>query len=266
MKKAAFVLPALSLIASFTLFSCSSFTEVLLEGGREGAEQALYEQAEVGIYKALAPKEEVPPPASPQWGQFMAVQAQVVFSYTFSAGGLWPGEAAYKVGEYTTFEFKPREDDPATMERAFLKQLDNGNQWWRVAWNDGEDSYVYEGLLSPQEQRLLRLRARDPDGNEGEVPVSGQAIYMPPAEVGEESLKGATVGSERLTTPAGTFQTDHAVFMAMGSEIEVEWWIADQVPGGVVKYLAREQKDGKIVWTATLVETGGNAGTVLSSF
>lgn len=266
MKKAVFSLLALGLVASCTLFSCSSFTQVVMEGGREGAEQALYEQAETGIYKALAPKEEVPPPSSQNWGQFMAVQAQVVFSYTFSAGGLWIGEAGYQEGEYTKFEFKPREDDPVTMERAFLKELDNGNQWWRVGWYDQEESYVYEGLLSVQEQRLLRLRARDPEGNEGEVPVSGNTIYVEPAEVGEESIEGATVDSEKVTTPAGTYQTDHVVFMAMGTEGEVEWWTTDQVPGGVVKYLAREQQGGTIAWTATLMETGDDADTVLSSY
>lgn len=266
MKKTVFAVTALSLIAALFLLSCSSFTEVLVEGTREGAEQALYEQAEVGVYKALAPKEEVPPPNSAQWGQFMAMQAQVVFSYAFSAGGLWPGESTYQVGEYTRFEFKPREGDPVTMERAYLKKLENGNQWWRVSWTDGEDAYMYEGLLSPQEERLLRLRARDPDGHEGEVPVSGQAIYIPPSEIGEESLAGATVGSEKITTPAGTFQTDHVVFMAMGSGGEVEWWITDQVPGGVVRYLAREQENGRIAWTATLVDTGGDAETVLSSY
>jgi hypothetical protein len=238
----------------------------MMEGGRTGLEDAMYEQAEEGVYRMLAPKEEVPEPSSPRWGQFMAMQAQTVFSYTFSAGGMWMGESVYETGEHTKFELKPREDEPVVMERAFLKQLDNGNQWWRAAWYDEENTYIYEGLLSPAEQRLLRLRARDPDGNEGEVPVSGNMIYMPPAEVGPESIEGATVGSEKVTTPAGTFQTDHVKFMSMAGGGETEWWITEEVPGGVVKYLYREEGAKGIAWTATLIETGDDAKTILKSY
>jgi len=43
-------------------------------------------------------------PASPEWGRFMATQAQIIFSYSFAAGGLWIGETGYKPGEYTKFE------------------------------------------------------------------------------------------------------------------------------------------------------------------
>ena len=242
---------------------CSSLTDAL----RNGAEEALTERAEDIAYSALAPKEQLPPPESPNWGTYMANQAQVVFSYSFAAGGMWLGESDYKPGEYTKFSWNAEGSDTVILERAFLKRQDDGKEWWRVSWEEGEDSWIYEALFSTGDQKeLLRLRARDAEGNEGEVPVTkGQAIYIPPAELTEESVAGATVGKEKLETPAGTFDTDHVIYMAVSGEGQVEWWLTSRVPGGVAKYLISEKSEG-VIWTSTLIETGQNATTVLSSY
>ena len=77
---------------------------------------------------------------------------------------------------------------------------------------------------------MLRMRARDPDGNEGEVPVTGQGVYLPPTELTAESLQGATVGKERASVPAERFDADHVVFMAAIGE-QAESWLAPEVPG-----------------------------------
>ena len=256
----------MSVLAAVSLMvysGCSSLTDAL----RDGAEEALTERAEDIAYSALAPKEQLPPPESPNWGTYMANQAQVVFSYSFAAGGMWLGESDYKPGEYTKFSWNAEGSDKVILERAFLKRQDDGKEWWRVSWEEGEDSWIYEALFSTGDQKeLLRLRARDAEGNEGEVPVTkGQAIYIPPAELTEESVAGATVGKEKLETPAGTFDTDHVIYMAVSGEGQVEWWLTSRVPGGVAKYLISEKSEG-VIWTSTLIETGQNATTVLSSY
>jgi len=240
---------------------CSTLTSAVMGGTK----RAISERIEQAVYKKLAPKDQLPPPKTANWNQFMILQAQIVFSYSFSAGGLWIGKTDYKPGEWTRFEWKAEDESPVTLERAFLKKLDSEKEWWRVSWSDEEDTWIYEALLSKEEGSLLRLRARDADGNEGEVPVTGEIVYIPPAEVTEESIKGATVGHENLKTPVGTFSTDHIVYMTATNEGKIEWWITDEVPGGVVKYLFTDD-EGKEIWTCVLKEKGTNATTILGAF
>ena len=256
-----------STIVVLFVIGCSSLSDVVMGGATSGAEKAVSDRIEQAIYERLSPREDLPPPSSSNWGQFMANQAQIVFAYSFSAGGLWLGQTGYKPGEYTKFAWKAEDDTAVMIERAFLKKLEDGNEWWRVTWEEGEDTWIYEALLTPGENaEILRLRARDADGNEGDVPVTkGQTIYVPPAELTAESIEGATVERGKVSTPAGTFEADHVVYLAVTGEGEIEWWITEEVPGGVVKYLLNHKEEG-VIWTSILQETGKNATTILSSF
>jgi hypothetical protein len=227
------------------------------KGVSKGVEQEVAPQAQPSQAKA--------PPMGPQWNQFMVTQAQMAFNYAFSAGGLWAGQQGYKPGEYTKFKWTMGDDEPIVMERAYLKKLDDGKQWWRVSWEDSEGAWIWEALIDPDTGQMVRMRARDADGNEGEVPVSGQVVYMAPAELTKESVQGATVGKEKVTVPAGTFQSDHVVYMAATGEGQAEFWLAPQVPGGVVKYLISQKGEGA-VWSSELVEYGKNADTILNSY
>ncbi len=253
-------------ISAILMAGCASVTDAVVGGAVEGLSRAASERAANAVYKTLAPKEKLPAPATPGWNQFMAVQAQVIFGYAFAPGGVWVSQTGYQQGEYTQFELVQSDDDSRiVLERALLTQLDNGNQWWRVAWSEGEESWIYEGLISASENALLRLRAQDADGNQGEVPVSGQTIYMEPAELSRESIDGATVGVESISTPAGTFSVDHVRYMPATGEGTLDWWLTNQVPGGVAKYQLSDADDG-VVWTSTLIEKGNDATTVLDSF
>ena len=267
MKKAVGVVVLFGMIVVLIIFGCSSLSDVVMGSASTGAEKAISARVEQAVYKRLAPREELPPPSSPNWGQFMANQAQIVFIYSFSAGGLWLGQTDYNPGEYTKFEWKAEDDTAVIIERALLKKPENGNEWWRVTWEEGDDTWIYEALLTSGENaELLRLRARDADGNEGEVPVTkDQTIYIPPAELTAESIEGATVERGKVSTPAGTFEADHVVYLAVTGEGEVEWWITEEVPGGVVKYLLKHKEEG-VIWTSILQETGKNATTILESF
>jgi hypothetical protein len=253
----------IAMVLMVLLSGCSMLGDAVMggvsKGVSKGVEQEVEKEVETDTGQSKAPA------MGPQWNQLMITQAQMAFNYAFSAGGLWAGQQAYKPGEYTKFEWTMEGDDPIVIERAYLKELDDGKQWWRVSWEDSEGLWIWEALIDPQTSQMLRMRARDTDGNEGEVPVTGQTVYMPAAELTKESVQGATVGKEKVDVPAGTFQADHVVFMAATGEGQVEFWLAPQIPGGVVKYMISRKGEGT-VWNSDLMEFGKKATTILNSF
>jgi len=261
-KKRVFIYVLISIIIIITS-GCIGVSDPISRGISRGIGRAIGEHAENEAYKRTAPKEKLPPPRSANWGTFMTMQAQVVFTYAFSAGGLWLGQVDYKPGEWTKFTIVTGENESIELERAFLKVDDKGNNWWRMSWVDGEETWIYETLISPQ-GTLLRLRAKDADGNEGEIPVTGQQIYIPPQEVTDESIEGATTGNESLSTPAGVFNCAHVKFLAVYGQGQVEWWLTDEVPGGVAQYQIVD--NGDLLWKSTVMAKGKNADTVLGSY
>ncbi|MDP8267148.1 MAG: hypothetical protein P9L97_00345 [Candidatus Tenebribacter davisii] len=242
---------------------CIGFSDPISRGISRGIGRAVSERAENEAYRRTAPKEKLPPPRSANWGNFMAMQARIVFTYAFSAGGLWLGKVDYTPGEWAKFEINTDSNDILEMERAFLKVDEKGNVWWRISWIEGEDTWLYETLISPSGS-LLRLRAKDADGNEGEIPVSGEQIYYPPQEVTKESIEGATVGKASLKTKAGVFNCDHVVYMAVYGQGNVEWWISTEIPGGIAQYQIVDK--GEVLWKCTVIAKGKGATTVLGSF
>ena len=165
-----------------------------------------------------------------------------LFSMAFYAGGYEVGETPFKEGEWTRSVIEGRGSEPgkkpSTIERAFLYSDKEKNQVWRVKYVDGEtgDTITLEAKFSPDRGKLLRMRAKYPKDAEGqEVPVDDQTYYVPPRKLTKESLKGATVGTESITVPAGTFSTTHYKFGSPGG-VTQEWWSATGVPGGTVQY------------------------------
>lgn len=250
---------------AFLLISCSVIVNSIMRGVEKGVSQAVEKKVEAAVYTRLAPRTSIPQPATAQWDRFMALQAQIVFSYTFSPGGYWVGRTGFKPGEYVKYEMSDEDESRVIIEKAFLKELDDGKQWWRISWISDDGTWIYEALLSPTEEKIVRLRARDPNGNEGEVPITDEVVYVPPAKVTDESIKGATVGKEIIKTPVGEFECDHVVFMSTTSEGRIEWWINNSIPGGVVKYMLMDD-EGKTVWSSVLKEYGKDASSVLGSY
>ena len=269
-KSASWILGAV-LVLTVLLSSCMLGDAVMggISGGvRKGVSKGVEQEVEKEVAQEPEPAQPKAPATGPQWNQYMIMQAQMAFNYAFSAGGFWAGQKEYKPGEYTKFEWIMEDEDSIVMERAYLKELDDGKQWWRVSWEDSEGLWIWEVLLDPEDAgtgQMLRMRARDPEGNEGEVPVSGESVYMPPAELTKESIQGASVGQEKVDVPAGRFQADHVVFMAATGEGQIEFWLAPQIPGGVVKYLMSKKAEGDL-WTSELVDYGKDASTILNAY
>lgn len=181
--------------------------------------------------------------------------AMGVFAVVYYHGGYtWQGKG-YAPGEYTRWEAESMAQGDS-FEKAFLRREADKSEWWRVAVQERDggktEEAVFEALFSAPgkdgAQSIKRMRAKLPgQAAGGEVPITAQNrnswVLRPTSRLTPESLKGATVGTEKVTVPAGTFTTRHVRF-AHGTG-QAEWWLADTVPGGVVKYGVRSTEGGQ---------------------
>jgi curli biogenesis system outer membrane secretion channel CsgG len=199
-------------------------------------------------------------------GNIMARCAAAYFGYAFYAGGYWLGANPFQPGEWTKWKVMV-DNDVHEMEKAFLTRTGEGKEWWRVSFSSGKkakEENIFEGLFSAERSSLRRLKGKFSDQEPGEIPVTEGSIYQSPMQLTPESIKGATVGEEIITVDAGKFVTQHAIYNVMGSGSS-EWWLNNDVPGGVVKYLYKTPK-GKIEYVAELKGWGNGAATILNSY
>jgi len=204
------------------------------------------------------------PAGSPQ---MMTFYANWMFTLAFNSGGYWLPGTDLQQGQSITFEFTSN-GNAQRMERAFLKKMPDGKEWWRVLWytmTDKPDSVIFEAMFSADRSQVLRMRGKSNGQEAGEVPVEQNTgfAWREPTYLTQESLDAATVGTENVTTPAGSFSAKHIKYTMMGGG-NYEWWAAPSVPGGVVKYVASYGSDA---YTQTLVAMSSNTTTsMLGSF
>lgn len=252
-------------VAGWSLSGCVSPGQAV-QRGLNSASEAAGEQVGKAIGSQLAAAANLPPAGTARWNQFMVGQAQVLFTYAFSAGGFWPSQATYEPGEWTMYRLAASDDNTAaldTLERAFLTRTEDGNEWWRVRGFQDDNVWFYEALIDPERGRVVRMRAKDPEGTVSEVPVTEGTVYQPPQRLTAESIEGATEGTESVTTPAGTFTARRVVYSGATAGGTVTWFLSDEVPGHVVTYKV-ESDDSS--WTSTLTDHGTDATTQLDSY
>ena len=200
-------------------------------------------------------------------GQWTSLYVNYLFSVAFHSGSYSVVEEAYEPGEWTRWTMLQGEDATGSeFERAYLEQTDEGEEWWRVTYvNTADDEeIVLEGLFSADRSELLRLRAQFPGEEPKELPVQeGTYSYAEPMQLTEQSLEGATRGTEQVSVPAGSFQAQHIEYGTAGATLL--WWLNDDVPGNLVKYASRADEQGESeteipnTWTVELADYGDGA-------
>ena len=198
--------------------------------------------------------------------QMMTYYANWMFALGFNSGGYWLPGAELQPGQSVTFEFASN-GKTQRMEHAYLKKMDDGKQWYRVMWydtSDKPDTVIFEAMFSADRSQVLRMRGKTSGQEAGEIPVEQNTgfAWREPTYLTQESLQAATVGTESVTTPAGSFSAKHIKYAMMGGG-NFEWWTAANVPGGVVKYVGGYGGDS---YTQTLVAMASNATTMLGSY
>ncbi len=198
-------------------------------------------------------------------GQIMQRYAEACFGYAFYAGGYWLGTNPFQPGEWTEWNVTSGKD-VQEMEKAFLTRTEEGKEWWRVSLSGKkkDENTIFEALFSPERTSLRRMRGKFSNQEPGEIPITEGTIYQAPTQLTPESIKGATVGEETITVGAGKFVTQHAIYNVMEAGSS-EWWLNNDIPGGVVKYLYKTPK-GKIGYVAELKRWGKGTTTQLNSY
>ena len=190
-------------------------------------------------------------------------------------------ETNYKPGDWTkwSIETADEDDDKQETEKAFLGKTAEGAEWWRFKtitnYKDGDkamaDTIILESLFKPepgneQMQQLVRMRGKFPGQTEAQEMMVPQqwgmwnmngAFQMKPTK---ESVDGATVGTETVTTPAGTFKAKHVRFGQGGGTID--WWLDETAVGGWVKFTATDNEK-KPTYTMQLIGKGTGAKSEL---
>lgn len=185
-------------------------------------------------------------------------------------------EQDYAPGAWTRWQVTTSDDgDVQETEKAFLARTADGGEWWRMKTitkhSDGADTVTLEALFKPESgdqyvQRLVRMRAKLPgnaDPQEMMVPEQWTTWNMRGAFSGrptKESIDGATVGTESVTTPAGTFSAKHVRFGQGGGTLD--WWLDESTTGGWIKFRLMDNEK-KPVYTMELVGKGTGARSEL---
>lgn len=192
----------------------------------------------------------------------------MMFNWMFSTYGYNMDLTEYEAGQWTEWRIATSDDDDdqITMRKAFLKENDEGQQWWQVKMieQDQENPYIVEVLFSEDRSSIRRIREQFGEEEPSERPVS-EGWYTQPQQLTPESIEGAvTEEGVSAEVPAGTFETDRLNF-GVAPDIDLMLWRTDQVPGGVVKYTTQSGEDD-MMYESTLLDHGTGAETELNSY
>jgi len=155
---------------------------------------------------------------------------------------------SYEEGEYTEWQGSGVSQGE-TFQRVLFSVREDGAEWWRYearsrAMAGAEIVYTAEILLSAPERgdrRLLRMRVRYPgDETPSDVSVgdgtSGRWRVESRQQLDGKRLEESVVGEQTLQTPSGAIETRHLRVGRTGGEGAMNWWLSEEVPGGVVKF------------------------------
>jgi hypothetical protein len=261
---------SLLLVSALAAGGCATTLDSALDAAGRGVGTAVGQRVGAAAGGALAARMPVlwSPDLTGIYMNYLLTMAFHSGSYTF------PG-TDYEPGEWTRWRMQDADAEGVApeMERAFLHRADDGREWWRVkyvsATEESRDSITVEALFDPDTGEFVRMRGKMPGEEEAsEMPVEeGTYGYVEPRRLTRESMEGAIVGSETVRVPAGSYTARHLRYGGMDAGT-YEWWLVDEVPGGMVRYSRSYQEqdaDGldPYNWTVELIASGQGASSQL---
>ena len=246
---AALVLPACSTVDSVSE-TVDTATDAAVHGvtGKRPADPAPTSSPATHSNTGATTTGAMPPPMA------LRGYAMGIFQALFYQGGYHMAVANFEEGDYVRYKATGYGNKGEWFEKALLKRKDDDKEWWQITTNTGNgDKIIMEALFSAPDKRqgrqILRLRAKWPDQKAQEVPItkeqSNRWVLRAPRELTEASYKGLKQGISEVTVPAGTFQADHLATSPASQSGTLNWWLANQVPGGIVKFQVKGEDQAR---------------------
>lgn len=192
----------------------------------------------------------------------------MLFTYMFNSFGYNMELTDYNSGEWTKWRIitSDNEDEGIIMKKAFLKENEQGQQWWQLQmFEEGEESAMYtaEVLFAENRSSIRRYREKIEDNKVQEKPVT-ENWYSQPNQLTDESIEGALQEENvQIEVPNGTFSADLINF-GVAPEVSLKIWRVTDVPGGTVQYATQEEEE--TVYKSQLIDYGSDAESMLDSF
>jgi hypothetical protein len=185
-------------------------------------------------------------------------------------------ETAYQPGQWTRWEITDasQPDQKMVLERALISREADKSEWWRIrtitSSPESTDTITLESQFKALDDQgmtmqVVRMRGKLPGDTEGKELMVPQHLTMLsmgafPMKPTKESVAGATVGTENVNVGGKSFSAKHVKFGAGNGNME--WWLADNAPGTVVK-VQRTGQDKDDKWVMQMVASGSGAKSEL---
>ena len=209
--------------------------------------------------------------------------AMMVYANAFYAGGFAYGYDQFQEGEGVIWRVVSSDgasDSELYVERALLKNERDG-AWWLLTYESEGERFVSEALIG-SDYELLVFRYEDPDRKEirewraemadnPDDTIEKDQVESTVDESQPEFFAGDyrdyRVGTETTTVAAGRFTAEHIRIDETyeSGSVSYEWWISEDVPGWLVKYLWRDSAEEASV-TGELIEIRDDYATRLNSY
>lgn len=199
-------------------------------------------------------------------GYTSAMLYQLAYSQAFLVGGFGVGLEDFAEGEGATWRIESGDNSEThsyTTERALLKKNDDGSSWWYLRYQPEDDEAIEYEIKMTQHLDPMEMYFRDP--NTGEVEHHVFEVYGRDEQFdeGEEQLEEEGFRTAHYfvedweeypereeSVRVGTRNFNATVLFYRGTEedgdedTEVRWWVAEDVPGQLLKYEMTDRSEG----------------------
>lgn len=236
------------------LTGCGSVMQGASDGISSAISGAVSAEVERGVSGMLA-------------GYSDAMLYQLAYTQAFMVGGYGVDLEDFAEGEGSTWKVESgdkSENHSYTVERALLKKNEDGSSWWYFRYQPEEDeqSIEYEMKLTASLEPM-EMYVRDPENGNVEHRTFSYQEENEELEDGEEEIAEEGFRTERYdlenwedyregqeSITVGNYTFDFTVLLyeateeESGEDVTIRWWLAEDVPGDLLKYEMKNEKEG----------------------